>query len=962
VSFTRDHTGAFLNPPVPLLFCGTGAWESWNPDGVYVLSRHPSGLWDRGKLSSQVKNPAETNHDQEVRSMFDYYDPVANRHLVFAASSIGSVFSGVYNSTTGKVDWNPVAEIFGSNGRGLGFAVANGVLYMALAYQDVYGAVQPMKNYGLWRRIDGVRNPVDAAQTAPPTVNPQWEWVNVPQWENPSVPGESLRKGQIRGLTTLPDPLGGANQVLGVHWDVPDGKLEIVRPISGNEATVELDTKLYVPQQWGSGYAITLGYNDWCPAVHPTTGQAAHFIGAWASYPPGETLSDLGKSSWLMLRTQNPVSHKLVRIWDPQNPLTGAEYGLRGCRSIRPSPFPEEQGRVWYLCGFDSTNSTGAEINGSRGWIYKGTLGTVPPLGTAFATSQGVLRDATALTLAQPVMGSTGAAVFGAVDTTSSQGGTLSLEATTAWQHRHNGAANLADAGLSLSLGSGGEVFVGGRATQSGAATDSAALRHSPTNGTALWTRTANGPAGSLDEILATLATPDGGVAGIGRSFGIGTGSDVAIWKWAADGTLSWTYRYTGPGPGSGTDFGRAIAVRPDGGLAFAGYSPGTGTGANDWVVGAVSATGTELWVNRYNGPGNGDDQAAAVCVDTAGNIYVTGFQFTTATNRDLLLLKYNADGTSGWQAAYDFNGQGDWGVACAWEPSGDIFVGGYSVQTNTDFVTLRYTSTGTRRWATRYNGPGAGNEQLRALTLLPDGGVAVAGNSPGSGTGEDWAIVRYSSGGTQQWAARLAGTSATGNDIPYALTADQAGNLYAAGSLANTGAGNDYAIARFNASNGNLAWKWTDNGPNGTDDVAQSLRVTKVGEVFATGWSTSANGTDIYTVKLAQTLRYTPPAGGFTGTDTFNVTLVDDQGRVVNALVQTTVWPPATASITQAGGPLTITLSGGTTLSYQLESSDDLATWNPIATYTLTAPVTDFEVPIPPGVSRRFYRFRFVP
>jgi hypothetical protein len=198
-----------------------------------------------------------------------------------------------------------------------------------------------------------------------------------------------------------------------------------------------------------------------------------------------------------------------------------------------------------------STNSTGAEISGSRGWIYKGTLGTVPPLGTAFATSQGVLRDATALTLAQPVMGSANAAVFGALDATSSQGGTLSIQAASAWQHRHNGVANLADAGLSLSLGSGGEVFVGGRATQSGAATDAAALRYSATNGTPLWTRTANGPAGSLDEIVATVATPDGGVAGIGRSFGIGTGSDVAIWKWAADGTLSWTYRYTGPGSGT---------------------------------------------------------------------------------------------------------------------------------------------------------------------------------------------------------------------------------------------------------------------------------------------------------------------------------------------------------------------------------------------------------------------------
>ena len=65
---------------------------------------------------------------------------------------------------------------------------------------------------------------------------------------------------------------------------------------------------------------------------------------------------------------------------------------------------------------------------------------------------------------------------------------------------------------------------------------------------------------------------------------------------------------------------------------------------------------------------------------------------------------------------------------------------------------------------------------------------------------------------------------------------------------------------------------------------------------------------------------------------------------------------------MTEKGEALTITLNGGTTLSYFLETSEDLATWTPIASYTLTTPVTDFEIPTPTGVLRRFYRFRFVP
>ena len=31
------------------------------------------------------------------------------------------------------------------------------------------------------------------------------------------------------------------------------------------------------------------------------------------------------------------------------------------------------------------------------------------------------------------------------------------------------------------------------------------------------------------------------------------------------------------------------------------------------------------LWTNRYNGPGNGDDEACAVAVDGSNNVIVTG-------------------------------------------------------------------------------------------------------------------------------------------------------------------------------------------------------------------------------------------------------------------------------------------------------------------------------------------------
>jgi hypothetical protein len=42
-------------------------------------------------------------------------------------------------------------------------------------------------------------------------------------------------------------------------------------------------------------------------------------------------------------------------VFDPDHPLPNrASGGLRATRTIRPSPFPEEKGRVWYFAGFDA--------------------------------------------------------------------------------------------------------------------------------------------------------------------------------------------------------------------------------------------------------------------------------------------------------------------------------------------------------------------------------------------------------------------------------------------------------------------------------------------------------------------------------------------------------------------------------------------------------------------------------
>ena len=64
----------------------------------------------------------------------------------------------------------------------------------------------------------------------------------------------------------------------------------------------------------------------------------------------------------------------------PHRPAAGAagrvarQAKLAGCRDIEPSPFPGEQGRVFYFCGYDG----GAGPSHNTVWVYKGTIKEKP--------------------------------------------------------------------------------------------------------------------------------------------------------------------------------------------------------------------------------------------------------------------------------------------------------------------------------------------------------------------------------------------------------------------------------------------------------------------------------------------------------------------------------------------------------------------------------------------------------
>jgi hypothetical protein len=194
-------------------------------------------------------------------------------------------------------------------------------------------------------------------------------------------------------------------------------------------------------------------------------------------------------------------------------------------------------------------------------------------------------------------------------------------------------------------------------------------------------------------------------------------------------------------------DQARAIGVDASGNVYVTGRST-SGTTGSDYATVKYSTSGTERWVRRYDEPTIQDDGASAMAVDDSGNVYVTGRSYGTGTTGwDYATIKYDTDGHELWVERY--NGPGnhsDYARSIAVDDSGSVYVTGCSVGRGGywDYATVKYDTGGNELWVERYNGSGNLNDVANAAAVHSSGTVYVTGNSDGDGTSADYATIRY--------------------------------------------------------------------------------------------------------------------------------------------------------------------------------------------------------------------------
>src|SRR3989304_6080767 len=240
------------------------------------------------------------------------------------------------------------------------------------------------------------------------------------------------------------------------------------------------------------------------------------------------------------------------------------------------------------------------------------------------------------------------------------------------------------DEAYALAVDAAGNVYVTGRSIDccSGSGSGSATVKYD-SNGNQLWV--AHGPSSSGDATaLAVDATGNVYVTG-----GIGTGYGTI--KYDASGNQLWVATYNGPG---NSDTPVALSVDSYGNTYVTGYSY-YGSGYNyDYATVKYDPNGSQLWVARYNGPVN-LDMATALAVDGSGNVYVTGRSEGSSPGYDYAPVKYDSNGNQVWLARYNGpDNMDDNATALAVDAAGNVYVTGNSEgsATHDDYVTIKYS------------------------------------------------------------------------------------------------------------------------------------------------------------------------------------------------------------------------------------------------------------------------------
>jgi uncharacterized delta-60 repeat protein len=350
----------------------------------------------------------------------------------------------------------------------------------------------------------------------------------------------------------------------------------------------------------------------------------------------------------------------------------------------------------------------------------------------------------------------------------------------------------------------------------------------------------------------------------------------------------TWTSVFKGPGDNS--DRFNKVISDGFGNFIGVGYTVKQ-ENYRDILAVKFNANGDTLWWRTKNGKASGDDEAIAVGVDASGNVFVAGYQDNDQRQNDIVVIKFDSVGTVLWDTTWDSPvSLDDVPADLKIDGSGNCFVGGSAepdtVPGSSDYITIKYDPTGAILWSRQYSRPGVtyGKDELAAITLDAGGHVYVTGRSLNTLGDEDFITIKYDgSVGTELWVQTYNGGN---DDMAKAIIKDNLGNIIVTGSSDN-GNNNDIRTIKY-TSGGSLRWTRSYNAPANQEDNPRAIAVDANDNVIVASESdidlSPSSNFDFQTIKYdsAGTLQWAIRTGNVVPQDDQpNSVAVDGSGNI---------------------------------------------------------------------------------
>lgn len=157
-------------------------------------------------------------------------------------------------------------------------------------------------------------------------------------------------------------------------------------------------------------------------------------------------------------------------------------------------------------------------------------------------------------------------------------------------------------------------------------------------------------------------------------------------------------------------------------------------TSGSGYRITKLGFDGKQIWTSHFENSG-GSDEIKSILKENNGNVIVTGRQYGTNTNADILTLKYDNEGNLIWENRFEYNGDNADIANSLCLKNGFVYVGGQSQRlgkgTDYDYVVLKLdTINGTNEGTYRFNNTSDGDDAVSSICVFDDGKVALTGLS----------------------------------------------------------------------------------------------------------------------------------------------------------------------------------------------------------------------------------------